>query len=798
MNEELKVIITAEIDKLKSAISNAKSEVEGFVSKSGASLEKFSAGFSKVGDAAKTGLKVAAGAVAGAATALVGATVATEDYRVAQAKLVSAFEAAGSSATVAKDTYNDLYRVLGDGDTATEAANHLAKLTTEQEALSEWTNICQGVYATFGDSLPIEGLTEAANETAKTGELTGSLADALNWAGVAEADFQAKLDACTSSAEREKLIRETLNGVYDSAAEKYEQNAAGILASNEANAKMTESMAKLGEAVQPVMTALSELAAGVMAELAPHIQELADKYLPSIKEALAGVGDAIGTVIGWIADNWTLVSTIAAVVAGIAVAISTVSTALGIYNTVMAATAVVSAPVIGIIAAVTAGIAALVAAIVLCVQHWDEIKAKTKEVWDAIVGWVSGAVESVKQAFNNMKEAISNVVDNIKTAMSEKWNAIKTTVSNVVDGIKTAVSEKWNAIKTAVGNTVDNIKTAVSNKWNDIKTAVGNTVESIKSTVSTKWNAIKTTVGTVMDNIKTAVSDKWSAIKTTVGNVVDNIKTTVSDRWESIKSTVSTVTTNIKDTVSDKFNQVKETMGTVMQAAKDTISEKLNNIKSAYEEHGGGVKGIVSASMEAIKGYYSAGYTFIDNLTNGKLSSMVETIRSKLESAKNTVSNILNSIKQKFSDIFESAKNIVSNAIEKIKGFFNFKWELPKIKLPHFSITGKFSLNPPQIPRFSVEWYKLGGVFDEPTLFNYGNGKIGGLGEDGAEAIVPLERNTAWLDRLAEMLKDKLGGDNGGARDIILQVDGKTFGKISVDSINDLTRQTGSLPLKLV
>lgn len=97
-----------------------------------------------------------------------------------------------------------------------------------------------------------------------------------------------------------------------------------------------------------------------------------------------------------------------------------------------------------------------------------------------------------------------------------------------------------------------------------------------------------------------------------------------------------------------------------------------------------------------------------------------------------------------------------------------------------------------------MEWYKLGGVFDEPTLFGYGDGKIGGLGEDGAEAIVPLERNTAWLDRLAEMLKDKLGGDNGGARDIILQVDGKTFGKISVDSINALTRQTGSLPLKLV
>jgi hypothetical protein len=153
------------------------------------------------------------------------------------------------------------------------------------------------------------------------------------------------------------------------------------------------------------------------------------------------------------------------------------------------------------------------------------------------------------------------------------------------------------------------------------------------------------------------------------------------------------------------------------------------------------------------------------------------------------VSSVLNSIKDKFNSIMENAKTIVSGAIEKIKSFFNFSWSLPKIKLPHFSISGSFSLNPPSIPHFSVSWYQHGGVFDFPTLFPYG-GKIGGLGENGAEAIVPLEKNTQWLDRIAERL------DRNSGRPIYLTVDGKVFAQVAVDSINDLTTQTGSLPLK--
>lgn len=704
MNEELKVIISAEIKDLQNKVKEAKSSISSFVNDNIKDMDKFKDGISKAGDHAKNFLKVTAGAVAGVATALTALGPATKEYREGQAKLATAFETAGASADVAKGVYNDLYRVLGDSDVSVEAANHLAKLTTNQQDLSEWTKICEGVYATFGDSLPIEGLTEAANETAKTGSLTGVLADALNWAGVAEDDFQASLDACNTEAEREALIRETLTGLYDDAASKYEENASSILAQNEAQAKMTDAMAKLGEVTEPIMTMLTELGAEILADLTPYVQEFAENHLPAIKEALSGVGEKIGEVISWIADNWEIIAVIGTTVLAIAAALSVCSTALSVYNTVMAITQVVTLPMIGTIAAVVAGIAALIAVIVLCVKHWDQIKEAASKAVEAIKNAVSKMVEKVGEFFGKMKDKAIEVWNNIKDKAGEIWGNVKDAVTEKVSAIKDTISEKFTAAKDAV-------------------------------------------------------SEKVSAIK---------------------------------DTVSEKFNAVKETMGTVMEAAKTTVKQKLDNIKQAYEENGGGIKGVAAAAMEGVKGYFSAGLTFIDNLTGGKLSNIYNTIKSKMESAKSAVSSVLEGIKSKFSSIWDGAKNIVSGAIDKIKSIMNFKWELPKLKLPHFSISGKFSLNPPSVPKLSIDWYKLGGVFDSPTLFPYG-GNIGGLGEDGAEAIVPLEKNTQWLDKIAERLAARQS-----ATPVILQVDGKTFAQTSISTINQLTRQTGTLGINIV
>ena len=396
-NEELQIILTAKIDEAVAELKKGQKEVEKFTKKSKASFQEFNDEVQKVGDATKKGLKVAAGAVAAAGTALLALGASTSDYRKEQAKLNTAFEAAGASAGVAKQTYNDLYRVLGEDDTAVEAANHLAKMTTNQQDLSQWTNICQGVYATFGASLPIEGLTEAANETAKVGTVTGSLADALNWAGISEDKFNEKLAKCNTEAEREKLIRETLNGVYSDAAASYEENAKDILAQNEAQAKLNDQMAKLGEAMAPINTMLATFATEVLAQITPYITDFAEKHGPAIKDALTEIGTAIGNVLTWVIDNWELVSTIGTIVLSIAAALSVFSTAMGIVNAVMAAS-----PVTWIVLGIVAALAALIAIIVLVIKHWDEIKEATKKCWDAIVDAVKAAIDWVIGLFESI------------------------------------------------------------------------------------------------------------------------------------------------------------------------------------------------------------------------------------------------------------------------------------------------------------------------------------------------------------------------------------------------------------
>ena len=229
------------------------------VTKSGESLAfKLKSGLATAGKVAATGI----GAITAAAGAAVGGLLAleqsTEEYRIAMGRLNTAFESAGYGAEAANQAYSDFYGILGDTDRATEASQLLAKLADNEEDLAEWTNIAAGVNGTFGDSLPIESLIEAANETARTGTVVGTLADALNWAGtVGEDEFNAMLSSCSSESERNQLIMETLAGTYDEAADAFYRNNEALVASREAQAQMDSALAQLGAAVSDVKTRMT-------------------------------------------------------------------------------------------------------------------------------------------------------------------------------------------------------------------------------------------------------------------------------------------------------------------------------------------------------------------------------------------------------------------------------------------------------------------------------------------------------------------------------------------------------------
>lgn len=243
----------------------------------------------KASKTAKTALLGLYGSITALAGGFLASAEATREFRTNMGKVETAFTTAGFSAKDAENTYTDFYAVLGDEGKATEAVSHLGELAKSQKDLKTWTDIATGVYAKFGDSLPIEGLTEAANETAKTGQLTGVLADALNWVGASEEYFQESLDKCTTEQERQALITDTLNGLYSDASKQYKKTNKDIIAAKDAQVQLRMQMAEIGEMAEPVMTEFKLMGAGILKAILPVVEDM----VPKIKEFAGSFGKAL-------------------------------------------------------------------------------------------------------------------------------------------------------------------------------------------------------------------------------------------------------------------------------------------------------------------------------------------------------------------------------------------------------------------------------------------------------------------------------------------------------------------------
>lgn len=322
---ELKIIITAANSAAKKAVKEVRDEIEK-TSKSAKQNGK------SISDSMKTiakGAAVAVGAIAAVTTALVAFGRSSLEAQKNLSKLNAAFQSAGSTTKQAGETYKNLYRFMGDSGAATEAAQQLALITTEEKKLAEWTKILQGVYATMGSTLPIESLAEAANETINVGKVTGTFADALNWAKVSEDEFNARLAQTTSLSEREALVRSTLNGIYMNAANIYERNNQALLANAESQARLDIALAQAGRAILPLMTAVNNLATTLLTVLRPAFEIVAGvvaifveyiivavKWISAFFSLFTGGGSKTKDTTKEVANNVSKVGTGAKVAAG--------------------------------------------------------------------------------------------------------------------------------------------------------------------------------------------------------------------------------------------------------------------------------------------------------------------------------------------------------------------------------------------------------------------------------------------------------------------------------------------------
>lgn len=512
-------------------------------SKSGA--DKAGANIESFGDKMKG---VLAGISVAALAASIGELVSvTNEFQEDMGKLSVAAQQNNVATDAANGAYRDMVGILGETDQSVEAVNHLFALCGENtQALSDWTNIASGVYATFGDSLPLEGLTEAANETAKVGQVTGPLADAINWAsqaavqqGVAlsgnqaaidaynsaladgatqEDAFNAALAACNTEQERAQLITDTLNGVYAEAGAQYQQTNADVIAYRQSQSDLTAAMSSLGQAFMPIVTGLTDVATMLLSGVQPAVQWFVTN-LPIIAPILAGIVTTIGLLA--VVLNASTIATTAQTVATNAAA-----AAQGLLNAVMSANP---------IALIVVLIAGLVVAIIglwnnseafrnFVTSAFQQIQQVAQVVIDAIVNFftvtVPNAIGVVIGFFQNLWSSIVSVFNG---ALSTVSGFVSSVVSFFTVSVPNAVSNMLSAAGRIPGQIASFLGSALSSAASFVGSFASSAIQAASQFVSNIVSGLSGLAGRVMSVGSDIVHGIWSGISGAAGWLMNQI-----------------------------------------------------------------------------------------------------------------------------------------------------------------------------------------------------------------------------------------------------------------------------------
>lgn len=508
-------------------------------------------------------------------------------------------------------------------------------------------------------------------------------------------------------------------------------------------------------------SALQELAIQIGDALMPTVRNIVSKiqeFVEKLQQMDEGTRNTILKLAAFAAAIGPVLLVVGKLTSGVGAAMQSISklgkgvltlinqTKLGVGPIAKLTTAIggISAPVVAVVAV----IAVLVAAFVHLWNTNEEFRNNVIAIWDGI----KAKFEAFGQAITERLNALGFDFESFTEVLKAVWDGFCSLLAPVFEGAFKVISavlgtvldvlvglfdvfaglfsgnweQTWNGVKeifSGIWNGIKGIFSAVLEAWRGI-------ADTFLGWFGTNWETVWTNIKTFFENIwngiKQFFSDTWTAISTTATSVFTAIQTTITTIWTAIKSTVTGIVDGIKTGVSTAWNYMKTTIGGVMDGIKTKVSTVWDGIKST-----------VSGAVESVKNGISNGFN----------------------AAKNTVSNIFSSIKSSISNAMNNAKNTVSNVISSIKSKFNFSWSLPHLKMPHLSISGRFSINPPSVPHFSISWYKKamenGMILNSPTIFGVqGNTLLAG-GEAGSETVVGTQS-------LMEMIRNAVASMAGG------------------------------------
>jgi len=852
MNEELKIIIKAVTDQAKKELAEVRNELDDIKdtgTESGAAVNKAMSTMAK-------GILVAVTAVGALTAAMVKLGKSAQEVQKGFAKLNTSFMNMGASTEQATQTYKELFSFLGDHDRAIEAAQNLAAITTEEEKLAEWTNALQGAFATFGDSLPIEGLAEAANETIKVGKVTGVMADALNWAGVSEDAFNASLAQTTSLEEREALVRSTLNGLYSNSAKLYEVNNQATKRYNESQANLNLALAQASAYTTPFLTSINNLGATLLTVLGPALSAVATyltAFIELIAEAIQWVGNFFGLFSSGAAESTADVKGYQEAMKNYTDSLhesfGTVGTdiedtikkqeklkkqvmgfdELNIVNQPTSSAAagagggggaggigkLPQAPnpadfgiggglidteafkkdldeakekikgllvLVGLVAAGLATwklanfISSIQAAMKLVKQmgdgkffhkvfgekaadYLDDIKLKLKNLGGTIL-IIAGAVLLVQ----GYMDAWANGID---------WGNMALMISGIglaVGGVALAFGPLAAAIATIVGGIallVIGIKDLVTNGYS-MEAVITVLIGVLLIAVGVMWAFNAALLANPITWIVIAIAALVAAF-VILWNEVDAFKQFWVDLWDGIVAGFEATVEWLGDACKaigqffvDAWNAIKKAWSAVVKFFKDV----WQGIKNAFSAVGSWFRDIFKAAADGIKKAFSSIISFFKGIWNN-IKKIFSDVGSAISKA------ITGAVKQ-------AVNAVLGTAVKAINGFISaINFAIGAINL----IPG---VNISKLSKLSVPKLATGGIVDSATLAL--------VGERGKEAVLPLENNTGWMDTLA----DKIAARSAGPSKIVLMLDGRELGYATINSINNITRQTGKIQLAIV
>ena len=902
--ETLNIQIKASVQQAVDNINKVKKDLKGIDKEGGNSakgVDKITKSLNdvkKASNQAKQGVEKAMGGIKKsvqsvlktvASFALAAASLSEGiEFGKLQGKLNAAFQSAGSSAAQATKTFKELYRFLGDSDRAVETAQNLARITTNEKDLAEWTKILQGVYATMGDAIPVETLAESVNETAQVAKITGTLADALNWMGVSEDAVNSQLATMNTAHEREVYLRTLLNGLYSNAAAIYEQNSKAMLDYNQAQANLKIQLADVAAKLLPLITAFSNVAAVVLGVLKPAIEV--------IVQVIATLCQWIITAINWLGAFFGIFSDGKASVSKTNDNINKATNSMKNYGSAIGGAAAAAKELkkqtmgfdeLNVIQSPTStggggggggggSVPALdnmdmsnmelpslddfntnidkakkslqallvligsIGAAMWLIPRWEEVfalkdtlkapellKAKIRELAAELMivagtvllirgyfdAWVNGVdwgslieiLTGLGLVLGGIGMLFGNVAVNLGLIMSgilllvlgikdliENGYSMQAVIMVLIGAVATLIGVIWLLNAAMLANPITWIVAGIMALvaafvilWNEC--------EGFRNFWINLWDKIRNAVSVFIDWCKNA----WQSIKTAVADGVNWIKEKVLVpisnfyiKWikPPVDKCIEIISKMVEIVIGLYVGLFNLLVDKIIKPIAEWVSKTVNNIKDWIKGAVDTIKGWFSGLWSKIKEIFSPVANFFKSIWNNAFNA-VKTVFSPIV---NFFSGIWGKIKDKFSSLGTSIGDaiggavkagingvisLIENSINSAISLINGAIKLINL-LPGVSVGYVQKLHMPRLAK--------GGIVDSAT--------IAMVGEQGKEAVVPLENNTEWMDKLADRLAARMASPTR----VSLNVDGKELGWTTINSINNITKQTGNLPLAVI